>query len=238
MCLYWADLHGWMLERGSVATVSPSNCTTVLLGFSLQCLPMLQNWKMYSHGVIPQIAVTRLCCDSCVTVSFPQQNIFWEENSIYNCSWRTEHFLKLKSMEELQVWMGSGTWSMEMPPACFMTAWPWQLRGWTSSALWSSATHYSSPTLSCERRHIQWSTAQSKKSCAQFNILPTLIAEASTIAAWRVQQLNDSSSNNECTCGNPRKTSIIIIIILFSALLSLLQCSTNCCARQCNAWCQ
>lgn len=108
MCLYWADLHGWMLERGSVATVSPSNCTTVLLGFSLQCLPMLQNWKMYSHGVIPQIAVTRLCCDSCVTVSFPQQNIFWEENSIYNCSWRTEHFLKLKSMEELQVWMGSG----------------------------------------------------------------------------------------------------------------------------------
>lgn len=40
--------------------------------------------------------------------------------------------------------------------------------------------------------------------------------------AWRVQQLNDGSSDNKSAYGNPRKTLIIIINILFSAVQSLL----------------
>lgn len=111
MRLHWVDLHGWMLERRSAATVRPNNCSTVLLEFSLPCLSMLQNWKMYSYGVIhkPQIAVTRLCCDSCITISFPSrifsmkktqptiaaatQSIFWSQKaqSNFRCGWGLEY---------------------------------------------------------------------------------------------------------------------------------------------------
>jgi len=55
--------------------------------------------------------------------------------------------------------------------------------------------------------------------------------------AWRSQQLNDGSSDNKNAYGNPRNTLIIINNILFSAVQSLLHCSTVCCTRPRNARC-
>lgn len=60
MSLFWAHLHGSILQRRSVTPVSPNNCTAAVVVSSLPRLSMLQDWVMDNYCVlcIPQCHAT------------------------------------------------------------------------------------------------------------------------------------------------------------------------------------
>lgn len=167
MSLFWAHLHGSILQRRSVIPVSPSNCTAVVVVSSLQsspaCLSMLQDWIMDNHHDLYK--PTMPCCNFYVLIC-SLSRLFSEKNTESTSAAATQSiFFNQKAQKNCRCWSVLGTWAMEITSN--VVSWETGSSNHVGQvlALWPPVTHSWCYTTahhlcSCVRSYVPWATAQ------------------------------------------------------------------------------